>query len=554
MKEMKSILKELNIDTKRYESKFYFRASSHRLDDRCIVTRLYDNNKVIYLAHIHNISTNESLLVFNQNSPISEFKDISDCEMSDGFFVGSKNKLSICLEELTGLKSDWVQCVDSDFGWGKYYLNSEYGRFSFDKDGFIVIDENNCYSIQDESNDSDEESKEKVTEQSIILMGGYTFSAGDFKPLEKFIEFVGAKGNVNFISNEALIEGKQLSGLGFEDKTFKLTIYEDGTVDFDDVENQNTTKEQRENLLNVITEKTIVPFRKRMVVRELTFTSVNEIDGKKVSLYLSVDYDKPINKLASIFDDEIEVEVTDSQREKLDALMSLFDDVEDSDAEKTTEKDIVVEKKEIQESALDVNKHLEDSFKKMKQEKVENLKKDLQHKKTELAKFERDKKFASSKVEEFTADIRLLESRIDSLQPQTEPNGWYFNVSERLNEKIVLEKEIYDTILSKVSKVKGINSEAFMKLFSDGEFRIRLARKNEDVFDELKDFEKLPEELIEIFEKLKLTVSTENKILYIGEIIWADLVNKFIKLGFLQDPEWEKICESNSYKLSEEII
>jgi hypothetical protein len=231
--------------------------------------------------------------------------------------------------------------------------------------------------------------------------------------------------------------------------------------------------------------------------------------------------------------------------------MSLFDDVEDSDVEETIEEDILVDKKEIQESTLDVNKNLEESFKKMKQEKVENLKKDLQYKKTELAKFERDKKFASSKVEEFTADIRLLESRIDSLQPQAEPNGWYFNVSERLNEQIVLEKEIYDTILSKVSKVKGINSEAFMKLFEDGEFRIRLARKNEDVFDELKEFEKLPDELIEIFEKLKLTVSNENNILYIGEIIWADLVNKFIKLGFLQDPEWEKICESNSYKLSE---
>ena len=537
MKKMKNILKELNIDTKRYESEFYFRSSSHRLDDECIVTRLYDNNKVIYLAHIHNISTNESLLVFNQNSPISEFKDISDCEMSDGFFVGSKNKLSICLEELTGLKSDWVQCVDSDFGWGKYYLNSEYGRFSFDKDGFIVTDENNCYPIQDESNDSDEESKEKVT--------------GDFKPSEKFIEFIGAKGNINFISNEALIEGKLLSGLDFEDMNFKLTIYEDGTVDFDDVENQITTKEQRANLLEIITEKTIVPFRKRMVVRELTFTSINEISGKKISLYLSVGYDKPINKLASIFDDELEV--TDSQQEKLDILMSLFDDIEDID-EKNIEENISVEKIETKEINPDVNKHLVESFTKMKQEKLENLKNDLRHKKTELVKFERDKKFASTKVEEVTADIRLLESRIESLQPQVEPNGWYFNVSERLNEKIVLEKDIYEIILSKVSKVKGINSEAFMKLFDCGEFQIRLARKNDGVFDELKDFENLPEELVEVIEELKELTIKEDKIFYIGEIIWGDLVNKFIKFVFSQDSEWEKMCNSNSYKLSEEII
>lgn len=365
--------------------------------------------------------------------------------------------------------------------------------------------------------------------------------SGDFKPSEKFIEFIGAKGNVNFISNEALIDGELLSGLGFEDKTFKLTIYEDGTVDFNDVENQITTKGQREQLLNVITEKTIVPFRKRMVIRELTFTSVNEIDGKKVNLYLSVDYDKPINRLASIFDDEIEV--TDSQHEKLSVLMSLFDDIENNDDEKNIEEDIVVDKKEIQESALDVNKHLEESFKKMKEEKVENLKKDLKHKKTELVKFERDKKFASSKVEEFTADIRLLESRIDSLQTQSEPNGWYFNVSERINEQIVLEKEIYEVIKSKVDKVKGINSEAFMKLFEDGEFQIRFAKKTESGFEELVDLKEL--DSINLPE-LTFTLR-EDKLFYIGEIVWAELVNKFLKIGFSQDPEWEKMCDSNSY-------
>jgi hypothetical protein len=59
---------------------------------------------------------------------------------------------------------------------------------------------------------------------------------GEFKTDLKFIEFIGTKGKINFISNEALIEGKLLSGLGFEDKTFKLTIYEDSTVDFDDVD------------------------------------------------------------------------------------------------------------------------------------------------------------------------------------------------------------------------------------------------------------------------------------------------------------------------------
>ena len=379
--------------------------------------------------------------------------------------------------------------------------------------------------------------------------------SGEFKTTEKFIEFVGAKGNVNFISNEALIEGKYLSGLGYEDMIFKLTIYEDGTVDFDDVDGQTTTKEQRENLLSVISEKTITSFRKRMVVRELIFNSVKEINDKKVNLYLCVDYDKPISKLASIFDDEIEI--SDSQQEKLDELMSLFELVseEESDEieivnEEESEQSIIQEKIEV---TVDVNKHLQDSFTKMKQEKIENLKKDLSHKKAELARFEKDKRFAQSKIDEFTAEIRLVESRIDYLQPQADANGWYFNVSERLNEKITLEKDIYEIIKSKISKVKGINSDNFMKLFEDGEFQIRLAKKTDSGFEELMDFENISEELKTTFEDLKLFIREKN-LYYIGELVWADLVNKFIKLGFLQDPDWDKNCNSNSYKITEEQI
>ena len=373
--------------------------------------------------------------------------------------------------------------------------------------------------------------------------------SGRFQPKEKFIQFIGVKGNVNFISNEAIIEGKQLSGLEMEDKSFKLTIYEDGTVDLDDVGTQHTDEQRKANLLDIITEKTIVPFRKRMVVRELTFTSVQEVNDKKVSLYLSVDYQKPIDKLASIFDDEIEV--SDEQQDKLDKLMSLFDDFDVVETE-TNSEIVEIESEQVKETvdAVDVNKHLEESFLKMKQEKVEGLKKDLQKRKTDLVKLERDKNFAISKIEECNADIRLLESRIDSLQPVSEPNGWYFNVSQRLNEQIVLEKDIYEIIKSKVSKVKGINSEAFMKLFEDGEFQIRLAKKSESGFDEIKNISEIDEQLIT---DLKLTIR-EDKIYYIGEIVWAELVNKFIKMGFSQDPDWDKICNSNSYAKIEETI
>ena len=238
---------------------------------------------------------------------------------------------------------------------------------------------------------------------------------GEFKPKEKFIEFIGAKGNINFISDEALISGKLLSGLGFENQTFKLKIYEDGTVDFSDTENQTNSKEQRERLLDVILEKTITPFRKRMVVKELEFTSIQEVSGKKISLYLAVEYTTPIEKLSSIFDEE--VEVSQSQMNKLDELMSLFDDILDEGIDEYESDEIVESKEDENSNEFNHNVFLEDQFIKLKEEKIKKLKSDLENSKSKLLKYGRDKKFAESKVEEFTSEIRLLESRLDTLQP-----------------------------------------------------------------------------------------------------------------------------------------
>jgi hypothetical protein len=59
---------------------------------------------------------------------------------------------------------------------------------------------------------------------------------GKYKTKTKFIEFVGGKGHVNFISNEAIEEAKHQSGLDLDGVTLKLTICDDDTFDFDEVD------------------------------------------------------------------------------------------------------------------------------------------------------------------------------------------------------------------------------------------------------------------------------------------------------------------------------
>jgi hypothetical protein len=163
---------------------------------------------------------------------------------------------------------------------------------------------------------------------------------GQFKTKTKFLEFIGGKGQFNFISKEATIEGKYLSGLGLDGITFKLTICDEGTVNFDEVDTNQTTKEQRERLLEIIEEKTIRPFMKKMVINELPFFSTKEVSGKKISLYLAVEYVKPINKLAN-FLQEGEVKVDETHANKINSLMDLLGD--DDDTEINNQEEVVVE-------------------------------------------------------------------------------------------------------------------------------------------------------------------------------------------------------------------
>ena len=400
---------------------------------------------------------------------------------------------------------------------------------------------------------------------------------GEFKPKDKFIEFIGGKGHINFIANEATIEGKYLSGLDLEDVIFKLTICDEGTVNLEEMgETNKTTKEQRGRLVEIISDKTVKPYRQRIIVSELPFKSIQTIKDKTVPLYLSVEYQKPIEKLGSLFDDMDEVtiepvEISDDQSSKLDMLMSLFDD------DNTAEEQMEVIASETIVEVVNVMQEMEDAFSKMKKEKITELNNRLEAKEKEINKYDNEISTTQKRKEKAETEAKLLEDRIESLHPDLEFNGFYFNLSERLNEKITLEPEIADIIKEKISKVKSINSEKFMKLFEDGEYRIRLGKKNDNGdIEEYTDFESLPDEVKKSLRKIGTQLKIEDKdaaakaiaeasnsntsttfklsykLIYVGDMTWGDIVNKMIKAGFGQDAEFDRISGSNSYKIYDE--
>jgi len=377
---------------------------------------------------------------------------------------------------------------------------------------------------------------------------------GQFKTKTKFIEFIGGKGVINFLSNEAYIMGNQLSGLEMDGIKFKLTICDDMSVDLEEIDTNHTTKSQRGRLVEIIEDKTISQYRGRTVVQELDFESTTMVKDKYVPLYLAVEIEKPIEKLATILDEEIKMseEAFDNLN---DLLNSWFEDEEfakeiEEMINEEVQVDTFMQHHDINNNNL-ANDQIEDSFQKMKEEKLNELKKNKNKKEEELVKLNFQSSTIDNNIEQLKDDLKLIEDRIDGLQPIQSPTGYYFNVSERQNETVVLEPEIEKIIKDKVSKVKSINIEAFMKLFTDGEFHIVLGEKVDDTFSILSDYKTLTEDVLTRLNGLDLQI-VENKFIYRGELTWSQVVNKMIKLGFEEDPDFNKLCGSNSYKSNTE--
>jgi len=386
-----------------------------------------------------------------------------------------------------------------------------------------------------------------------------TVKKGKFKTKTKFIEFIGGKGVVNFLSNEAFIMGNQLSGLDMDGIKFKLTICDDMTVDLDEVDTNQTTKAQRARLVEIIEDKTIGYYRDRSVVQELDFTSTTKVKDKYVSLYLAVEKSKPIDKLASLLEEQIKM--SEDAFDNLNELLnSWFEDeefskeidemVDEENSHVDQVSDLFIDDEFMQDHDNNINSLIEDSFQKMKEEKVNELKNNREKKEQELSKLEFQKITIDKNIEQSKEDLKLIENRIDDLQPFEDFNGYYFHVSERQNEKIILEPEIENIIKDKVSKIKSINLDGFMKLFTDGEFHIKLGKMVDDNIYIIDDYKNLTDEIWSKLSRLELQLN-EDKLVYRGEMIWSQIVNKMIKMGFGESSDFNKLCEVKKEEISE---
>ena len=397
--------------------------------------------------------------------------------------------------------------------------------------------------------------EEKQEEKEIII--------GEFKPKRKFLNFVSAsnRARVRYIRDIAFLKGEQLSGV-LEGIVFKITICDEGTINFEEVDTNETDKAQLQRLLDDIDSMDVTGYAQKFVVGSLEF---NDVNGDRC--YLEVEHQKPIDKLASLLDmfEEEKKELEETTSTLSDKGMSILDSLFGDDTEiPESNEDLGLTEKDI-ETIIEANEnppepneklknaatsYMEEQFRKMNEDKVKELKERISKKLEDVIKYNRDKSFAETKLEQTKEELSVLETRLESMTPGDDPNGFAFYVSEEQKSDTGLDESTRH-VADKIAELMKLKKDVLFDHLTSGYYTIKIAPK--DDFENVEDIEKDILSKVASIDVLGNISMTENGTFeYRGELNWHQLVQKMIRNGFEQVPEFDEFCNSNSYESHEE--
>ena len=386
-----------------------------------------------------------------------------------------------------------------------------------------------------------EETKQTEEVKEIII--------GDLKPKRKFLSFVSAVNGakIRFIRDIAFVKGEKLSGT-LEGIIFKITICDEGTIKFEEVDTDITDAAQRKRLLDDIDSMEITGYAQKFVVANIQFADVN---GDLC--YLEVEQKKPIDILKSLFDEEQKPELSAKGSSFLDDLFGSDEPVERLDL---SEQDAEIFIEAIENPAEPNEKlkaaaesYMEKQFRIMNEEKVKELKSRVEEKTKEVFTYKRDISQAESKLKLSSEQLGVLETRLESMTPGDEPNGYVFYVSEEQKNELGLD-ETTKHVADKIADLLSLKKEVLFEQLTGGFYKIRIAKKD-DITAQKVEVSK------DILGKMnfdptgKMTMGEKEEFEYRGDMTWHQLVGKMIRNGFEQDPEFDKFCQSNSYDSKE---
>ena len=371
---------------------------------------------------------------------------------------------------------------------------------------------------------------------------------GEFKPKRKFISFIsGVNGaRVRFNRDSAFVKGEKLSGM-LEGVIFKITICDEGTINFEEVEGTELSDAaMRQRLLDDIDSMSVTGYTQKYVVANLEFT---DMDGNRC--YLEVDEAKPIDKLRMLFGSDDEetkttepVEISAKGLSILDQLFGGSDDTDETEVEETIEEVVETPAVEVEED------YMAKQFRLMNEAKVVELQERIENSQKDIRKYNMDIKNAETNLKKVTDGLGVLESRLESLTPFDDANGYVFFISEeKKNIEGLNEDEL--KITNRIADLMNLKKDVLVKHLTEGFYTIKIAKK--DDFEDKTIDREIYKTIIELDVMGKTSVTDSNEFEYRGSLNWHQLVQKMLRKGFEQEPEFDKLAGSNSYESKEEI-
>ena len=387
---------------------------------------------------------------------------------------------------------------------------------------------------------------------------------GKFKPKRNFLNFISAVNGakIRFIRDVAFVKGEMLSGV-LEGAIFKISIYPNGTIDFEEQEGTSYSDDAMiQRLIDEIDSTDVTGYAQKFVVNNLEFA---DIKGERC--YLEVEHQKPIDKLKSLFDEEEKVEVSEkglsllndlfgSDEEEWDedhalseVMNGMLDDLSEEDVKTIVEavENPPAPNEKLKEAA---ESYMEAQFRRMNEEKLIELEYRIEETQKEFLRYQGESKMAEKKAEEKSEQLKVLQSRLESMKPGDQPNGYVFYVSEETKDMEGLD-ETEAKVAAKIADIMKLKIDVLTEMLTGGYYKIKIAKK-EDITNQDFELEK------EIYQKIasldiegKVSV-VDGEFQYRGKMTWHQIVGKMIRMGFEQEPEFDKLCQSNSYDSHEE--
>jgi len=438
------------------------------------------------------------------------------------------------LEDFTKYQSDFKKLVPSKTKIlyipnfiGEVVLNDDNNNQSYLEIPFCYVYET---TIDVNIDDIDTSKLTEVKEEIKIP------KKSEFKTKRKYISFISALKGTNIRLNRecAFIDGSKLSGM-MDGIKFKLTICEDGSINLEEIDTNFTNKDQLQHFINDLDEKDVTGYTGKFVIANLP---LHDIDGNLC--YLEVEHQKPIDNLLNLLD-IVDVEETTQNTilcektiNKLDFLFS--DDEYENEVDETNEKqeEVISSKPLFYE---------EEMFKKLEEDKKKELNTRIENKTKEIQKAKNEINTITKRLNTYVEELKNLNSRLEAMVEIAEPNGYIFFVSEEIKSDMDIN-ELEIKFIDKICDLLKVDKNALIDKVSGGYYKISIS--DENTIGKLKPTQDLYDKIIQIDPLCNLSIEG-NEYIYKGELDWHMIVDKMLKLGFTQNVEFNKLCNSNSY-------